>query len=106
MESRRALGELSFRVKLVGGLALLGGVVGGLLFLRFGIFSGEPQTIDRLARAAWAIMTDDRLLGARRLLWLSVGGGAGLLAGPVLLFFVRRQAVSFLKLFLKNGGLK
>lgn len=90
---RRETHEVAWRVKLVTGLALLGGLAGGLLYLHFLIFNQEPQELQRYARAAWNAFTLDLpgALIARRELLLSAAGGAVLLVAPVLWLIFRSR---------------
>lgn len=88
---RREARELAWRAKLIFGLALLGGLAGGLLYLHFFIFARELQELPRYGLAVWNAFTLDvpgaRL--ARRELLLSAAAGAVALAGPVLLFLIK-----------------
>lgn len=83
---KRETHEVAWRAKLVFGLALLGALVGVLLYLHFLIFQQEPQELQRYALAAYNAFTLD-LPGARlarRELLLSAAAGAALLVAPVL----------------------
>lgn len=88
---KRETNELAWRIKLVTGLALLGALVGVLLYLHFLIFEREPQELQRYAAAAWRAFTLDApgALIARRELLYSAAAGAVALAGPVLLFLLK-----------------
>ncbi len=88
---KRETHEVAWRAKLVFGLALLGALVGVLLYLHFLIFDSEPQEIGRYALAAYNAFTLD-LPGARharRELLMSGAAGAAALAGPLLLFLLK-----------------
>lgn len=83
---KRETHEVAWRAKLTAGLALLGALVGSMLYLHFLIFHGEPQELRQYAMATWRAFTLDApgALIARRELLLSAGAGAALLVAPVL----------------------
>lgn len=88
---KRETHELAWRAKLTAGLALLGALVGVLLYLHFLIFEQEPQELQRYALAAWRAFTLDApgALIARRELLMSAGAGAALLVAPALWLMLR-----------------
>lgn len=88
---KRETNELAWRTKLIVGLALLGGLIGGLLYLHFFIFESELQVLPRYGIAVWNSFTLDApgALLARREILYSAAAGAAALAGPVLLFLVK-----------------
>lgn len=83
---KRETNELAWRMKLVIGLALLGGITGCLLYLHFLIFERELQVLPRYGLALWNAFTLDApgALIARRELLLSAAAGAALLTAPAL----------------------
>ena len=87
----RETSELAWRAKLLFGLALLGALIGCLLYLHFMIFHSETQEFEQYAMATWRAFTLDapgaRL--ARRELLLSAAAGAVLLVAPVLWLMLR-----------------
>lgn len=91
---KREAHEIGFRLKLIFGLALLGSVTGGLLYLHFFIFARELQVLPRYGLAVWNSFTLDapgaRL--ARRELLYAACAGAALLVAPVLWLFFRRRS--------------
>lgn len=88
---KRETNELAWRTKLIVGLALLGGITGGLLYLHFLVFERELQLLPRYGLAVYHAFTLDApgALIARRELLYSAGAGAVALAGPVLLFLLK-----------------
>lgn len=107
MDSRSAKREIGFRVKLIFGLTVLGGLVGGLMYLHFYIFSGIERAALDYFRAATILFSEDlrglRLRADHELL-LSAAAGAAALTAPVLLFFMKSHFFGVLKLFF--GGAK
>lgn len=95
---KRETNELAWRIKLVVGLALLGGLTGGLLYLHFFIFERELQVLPRYGLAVWNSFTLDvpgALLARRELLYASAGG-AVLLTAPILWLLLKpRDAHNF-----------
>lgn len=88
---KRETNELAWRIRLIFGLALLGGITGGLLYLHFFVFERELQVLTRYGLATWNSFTLDApgALIARRELLYSAAAGAVALAGPVLLFLLK-----------------
>lgn len=91
---KRETNELAWRIRLIVGLALLGGLTGGLLYLHFFIFERELQVLPGYALAVYNAFTLDAhgALIARRELLYSATAGAAALAGPVLLFLLKPRA--------------
>lgn len=95
---KRETNELAWRIRLIVGLGLLGGLTGGLLYLHFFIFDRQLVELPRYGLAAYnafSLQAPGALLARRELLY-AAGGGAALLTLPVLwLFFRRRSADRF-----------
>ena len=83
---KRETNELAWRVRLIVGLALLGGITGGLLYLHFFVFERQLVELQRYAGAAYNAFTLEApgALTVRRELLYAAGGGAALLTAPVL----------------------
>lgn len=90
---KRETSELAWRIKLIFGLAVVGGLLGGLAYLHFMIFHQELQELPRYGLAVYNSLTLEapgaRL--ARRELLLSAAGGAVMFAGPVLWFLLKSR---------------
>jgi len=95
---KRETNEIAFRLKLIFGLAMLGGITGGLLYLHFFVFDRQLVELPRYGVAFYNAFTLDApgaQLVLRELLY-SFAAGAGLLVAPVLwLFFRRRSGARF-----------
>ncbi len=89
---KRETNELAWRIRLIVGLALLGGLTGGLLYLHFFVFERELQVLPRYALAVYHAFTLDAqgALIARRELLYSAGAGAALLTAPFFYLFFRK----------------
>lgn len=95
---KRETNELAWRIRLIVGLALLGGLSGGLLYLHFLVFERELQLLPRYGLAVYNALTLDApgALIARRELLYSAAAGAALLTAPVFwLLFKPRGARHF-----------
>jgi hypothetical protein len=90
-DSRGAAGELAFRFKLLTGLAGLGGLSGGLLYLSW-VTSWRELSLQQYLFVIQDIFTKPALGFVRDELLLSMLAGAILLTLPVLVFYIRRLA--------------
>jgi hypothetical protein len=87
-DSHSAARELAFRVRLLTGLAFLGGVVGGLLYVGY-LSDWRDLSLLQYVRLLRGLLFGDLYLLRQELL-LSAGAGALLLTLPVIVFYVRR----------------
>jgi hypothetical protein len=88
-DSHSATRELAFRAKLLTGLAGLGGLGGGVLYLSWA--SGWRElTFEQYLHVLHRIFSSGELAFVRTELLLSMLAGAVLLTLPALVFYVRR----------------
>jgi hypothetical protein len=88
-DSRSAARELAFRARLLVGLAGLGGLGGGLLYLGW-VTSWRDLTLEQYLHVLQRIIAGGELAFVRTELLLSIAAGAVLLALPAIVFYVRR----------------
>jgi hypothetical protein len=88
-DSRSAARELSFRLRLLTGLAGLGGFFGGLLYLGW-VTKWRWLTLEQYLRVLHRIFEGGELEFVRTELLLSMLAGAVVLVMPALVFYVRR----------------
>jgi hypothetical protein len=88
-DSRSAARELAFRARLLVGLAGLGGLGGGLLYLGWAT-GWRELTLLQYARILQRVFADGELEYIRNELLLSVAAGAVFLSLPVIVFYIRR----------------
>jgi hypothetical protein len=88
-DSVSATREIAFRFKLLTGLAGLGGLSGGLLYLSW-VTGWRELSLQQYLFVIQDIFTKPRLAFVRNELLLSAAAGAVLFVLPPLVFYVRR----------------
>jgi hypothetical protein len=88
-DSHSATRELAFRAKLLTGLAGLGGLGGGVIYLGW-VTSWRDLTLEQYLHVLQRIFSGGELAFVRNELLLSMLAGALALVLPVIVFYIRR----------------